>query len=368
MLEYYSGILFLTTNRVGILDEAFKSRIHISLYYEPLTRQQTVDIFRVNIQKLRDIEDEKQRLLQGTDVVQPKLRVMAKGIVEYAARYFDEQADTPHLRWNGRQIRNAFQIASSLAYYHKRKSSLGTEEHEEGTPLALDVTHFEKVAEAIERFGNYMDYTKAMTDADQARLDTIRADDMRNDDLTPKKREYRASSSAQAQKITQYRTRSEASHKQSGPSSFGQAPPPPVPKIIHGGPGRGGRKLPLGRNIGQAPGSPARRAGVRGDSPASGPPTSSRDQYTSSMRTGNVANRHAQPAYPSQPGIDDEQALGTYDEVNEYYEGRFSEYGQNETLEEDEDYDDFDPVQEQKGRVAGNPIDRGDYDDYDDSQ
>lgn len=33
-LEFYSGILFLTTNRVGTIDEAFKSRIHISLYCE----------------------------------------------------------------------------------------------------------------------------------------------------------------------------------------------------------------------------------------------------------------------------------------------------------------------------------------------
>lgn len=32
VLEFYSGILFLTTNRVGTMDEAFKSRIHISLY------------------------------------------------------------------------------------------------------------------------------------------------------------------------------------------------------------------------------------------------------------------------------------------------------------------------------------------------
>lgn len=32
MLEYYKGILFLTTNRIGTFDEAFKSRIHISLF------------------------------------------------------------------------------------------------------------------------------------------------------------------------------------------------------------------------------------------------------------------------------------------------------------------------------------------------
>jgi hypothetical protein len=33
VLEYYEGILFLTTNRVGVFDETFKSRIHLPLYY-----------------------------------------------------------------------------------------------------------------------------------------------------------------------------------------------------------------------------------------------------------------------------------------------------------------------------------------------
>jgi len=36
ILEYYTGILFLTTNRVGTFDEAFRSRIHMWLYYPPL--------------------------------------------------------------------------------------------------------------------------------------------------------------------------------------------------------------------------------------------------------------------------------------------------------------------------------------------
>lgn len=35
-LEYYAGILFLTTNRVALFDDAFKSRIHMSLYYPAL--------------------------------------------------------------------------------------------------------------------------------------------------------------------------------------------------------------------------------------------------------------------------------------------------------------------------------------------
>ncbi|WZH45693.1 ATPase_AAA_core domain-containing protein [Fusarium acuminatum] len=54
----------------------------------------------------------------------------------------------------------------------------------------LDERQFENVAVAIEQFGNYMDYTKAMTDADQARIDTLRADHMRNEDFTPRRRDY----------------------------------------------------------------------------------------------------------------------------------------------------------------------------------
>ncbi|KAM0385629.1 hypothetical protein ACHAPY_000166 [Fusarium culmorum] len=38
MIEYYHGILFLTTNRISAFDTAFISRIHLAIYYPPLTR------------------------------------------------------------------------------------------------------------------------------------------------------------------------------------------------------------------------------------------------------------------------------------------------------------------------------------------
>ncbi|POS74941.1 hypothetical protein DHEL01_v206661 [Diaporthe helianthi] len=49
MLEYYNGILFLTTNRTGVLDEAIKSRIHLHLGFDDLNEHQTVEIFKNNI-------------------------------------------------------------------------------------------------------------------------------------------------------------------------------------------------------------------------------------------------------------------------------------------------------------------------------
>lgn len=37
MLEYYEGVLFLTTNRIKEIDPAFQSRIHVSIEYPDLT-------------------------------------------------------------------------------------------------------------------------------------------------------------------------------------------------------------------------------------------------------------------------------------------------------------------------------------------
>ena len=37
VLEYYEGILFLTTNRISNIDPAFQSRIHVSMRYPDLT-------------------------------------------------------------------------------------------------------------------------------------------------------------------------------------------------------------------------------------------------------------------------------------------------------------------------------------------
>lgn len=46
VLEYYSGILFLTTNRVATFDEAFKSRIHIPIRYTDLDVTSRLQIWR----------------------------------------------------------------------------------------------------------------------------------------------------------------------------------------------------------------------------------------------------------------------------------------------------------------------------------
>ncbi|PNP60836.1 hypothetical protein FNYG_14456 [Fusarium nygamai] len=58
VLEYYEGILILTSNRVGTFDEAFKSRIQLSLHYESLTKNQRRTIWENFLNRLNNLEQE----------------------------------------------------------------------------------------------------------------------------------------------------------------------------------------------------------------------------------------------------------------------------------------------------------------------
>ncbi|RYC56990.1 hypothetical protein CHU98_g9218, partial [Xylaria longipes] len=51
-LEYYRGVLFLTTNRVQTFDAAFTSRIHVALHYGPLTNTDRERIWSNGFERL----------------------------------------------------------------------------------------------------------------------------------------------------------------------------------------------------------------------------------------------------------------------------------------------------------------------------
>jgi SpoVK/Ycf46/Vps4 family AAA+-type ATPase len=56
LLEYFQGILFLTTNRVETFDDAFQSRIHIALRYSELSTKAKKTVFKLFIERVRAIE------------------------------------------------------------------------------------------------------------------------------------------------------------------------------------------------------------------------------------------------------------------------------------------------------------------------
>lgn len=56
LLEYFQGILFLTTNRVETFDDAFQSRIHVALRYGELTTKAKKSVWKMFLGKVREKE------------------------------------------------------------------------------------------------------------------------------------------------------------------------------------------------------------------------------------------------------------------------------------------------------------------------
>lgn len=56
LLEYFQGILFLTTNRVETFDDAFQSRIHIALRYGDLTTKAKRSVWKMFLDKVKSID------------------------------------------------------------------------------------------------------------------------------------------------------------------------------------------------------------------------------------------------------------------------------------------------------------------------
>ncbi|KAM0800054.1 P-loop containing nucleoside triphosphate hydrolase protein, partial [Usnea florida] len=156
-LEYYSGILFLTTNRVGTLDPAFKSRIHLSLYYPNLTRKASSKIWRNHIQKANDYFEKK-----GT-----KYSLRRRDIIDFSKRHFKDLSGQESGPWNGRQIRNAFQTAIALSEH---------EAHLNGGNPELGERHFREVAKASSEFDKYLRLTHGRSESQMAEATKIRTD------------------------------------------------------------------------------------------------------------------------------------------------------------------------------------------------
>jgi len=159
MLEYYSGILFLTTNRVGAIDDAFRSRLHLTLYYPKLTKKQTRQIFRQNFERIADINADR----EGRELPTFEYKDSEPKIMNWA----NETWKT--LRWNGRQIRNAFQTVLALAEFHAKNSS------NKSTNLVIAKKLFKIVASASIQFNEYLLATHGVDEDKVAKREYMRA-------------------------------------------------------------------------------------------------------------------------------------------------------------------------------------------------
>jgi AAA+ superfamily predicted ATPase len=135
VLEYYSGILILTTNRIGLFDEAFKSRINLSLHYPKLNAASRERVWR-NFGKSLEARNE----------------IDKREIEEHA----DELAKHD---LNGRQIRNVINIARDLAVYDKK---------------ALSYEFIDAALTPVIKFEHFLSEVQPVPDEERAREMAIR--------------------------------------------------------------------------------------------------------------------------------------------------------------------------------------------------
>lgn len=105
MLEYYDGILILTTNRIREFDVAVQSRVNLGIKYEDLDRDQKIRIIRNFLKQLKDENVDKR---------------------DEIADWFneDEEGREQIKSLNGRQVRNILFSAASLTMKDGKRLTL----------------------------------------------------------------------------------------------------------------------------------------------------------------------------------------------------------------------------------------------------
>ena len=161
-----------------MIDEAFKSRIHVSLRYPSIGLTETLKIWDNILDRIR--RDNK----KGTDV---PIRFDRDALLKYAENHYRRNEATEST-WNGRQIRNAFQMAIALGR-HEREQRLSDLAGASGggnggkkaaavpSSVKLTVANFRSIAETAREFEEYLvDLRGGHTDSRIAFEESLRYD------------------------------------------------------------------------------------------------------------------------------------------------------------------------------------------------
>jgi len=158
VLEYYEGILILTSNRVGTFDEAFKSRIQLSLHYENLNKGQRCKIWKNFIKRLKTLDTGIAATTTTTTTTESGRRD-AKPVdsididFEDIECYWDALAE---VELNGRQIRNVITTARQLAKFKK---------------TTMNYEHLKHVIHVANKFDKYLNTVREGLSDDQIARD-----------------------------------------------------------------------------------------------------------------------------------------------------------------------------------------------------
>ncbi|KAJ0161401.1 hypothetical protein CTA2_6291 [Colletotrichum tanaceti] len=127
VLEYYDGILILTSNRVGTFDEAFKSRIQLAIHYTNLTTHQRTMIWGNFFRRLKDMSDEDIDFLDLEDHLE----------------------DLARHKMNGREIRNVITTARQVVRWERKQ--------QKEPSYSLNYKVMNEVIETSRKFDSYIE-------------------------------------------------------------------------------------------------------------------------------------------------------------------------------------------------------------------
>jgi SpoVK/Ycf46/Vps4 family AAA+-type ATPase len=127
ILEYFHGVLFLTTNRVMKIDIAMLSRIHFAIHFTELSKEQERGIWKEQVRQLHVTKG------NVTPKEQPKI---IKWVESYLGKQRGHQYNN-RIGLNGREIHNVFKTAQHIANGDGRTIKVGD------------------LVEAIEAIGNF---------------------------------------------------------------------------------------------------------------------------------------------------------------------------------------------------------------------
>lgn len=121
LLEYHNGVLFLTTNRIKAIDEAFNSRISIALHYDDLDHISRGQVWMNFFNHIRSSE--------GNGAVADDI----------------DLHELVRFNLNGRQIRSTVKLSQALAVYEKSPLSM----HHLRSTIAVALSFEEKFEEQV---------------------------------------------------------------------------------------------------------------------------------------------------------------------------------------------------------------------------
>ncbi|KAI1504847.1 hypothetical protein F5X99DRAFT_370075 [Biscogniauxia marginata] len=158
-MEYFPGLLFLTSNSIGLFDEAVMSRIHLAIRYDRPTDEQRRDIWRSLFDKLEEdqrlatLARERGHAALNTAGRSAEEETKPDIIIPQTTRdvVLSKNQYAVNFQLNGRDIRNILLSAINLARYESSSSSRSGKR-----PAVIKVTaeQLERVLKNKEEFNN----------------------------------------------------------------------------------------------------------------------------------------------------------------------------------------------------------------------